>query len=116
MVLAPSTAPPLAPKMPPMSGAATLVPPNFSQVELPNWLGPYTATPVAGSESAETSAMVRLRQPVSVCHHGLWKKRLQPLPAPCHTVSAQPRSLESRTKCVPPTEITVGKSAGACTP
>ena len=51
-----------------MIGDATLVPPNT--VQPPEPYESYTATPVAGSATAETSAIVRLVQPVSVWNDG----------------------------------------------
>ena len=42
-----------------------------------------------GSATAATSPTVRLPQPLSVCHDGLAKTLLQPLPVPLHTVSLQ---------------------------
>ena len=51
------------------SGEATLVPPYTAQPFAPVvW---YTATPVFGSPTAETSASVRIEQPVSFCQLGL---------------------------------------------
>ena len=54
--------------MAPMIGEATLVPPNT--VQPPEPYVSYTATPVAGSATAETSATVRREQPVSVWNDG----------------------------------------------
>ena len=53
----------------------------------------YTATPVFGSATAETSATVRFAHPPSVCQDGLPMYALQPLPAPLQTVSVQPRGV-----------------------
>src|SRR5689334_21795574 len=102
--------------MPPTSGAATLVPPNTSQPALLRLTGPYTATPVLGSATAETSATVRFEQPASVCQVGLPNTVLQPLPAPLHTVSVQPRVLAAALSEVPPTAVTCGDDAGYSTP
>src|SRR5690349_19488781 len=103
--------------MPAMSGADTLVPPNLSQPELLRLTGAYTATPVFGSATAETSATVRWSaQPISVCHAGLAYTVLQPLPAPLHAVSLQPRALDPFLRLVPPTAITWGDEAGNSTP
>src|SRR5437016_2109233 len=115
MLLAASTVPPLAPKMPPTRGADTLVPPNTSQAD-PELTGPYTATPLAGDASAATSPIVRRAQRLSICHVGFSNTLLQPLPAPFQTASLQPRLLLSVWRYVPPTAITFGMSAGACTP
>jgi hypothetical protein len=52
----------------PMIGEATLVPPNT--VQPPEPYESYTATPVAGSATAETSAIVRREQPVSCWNEG----------------------------------------------
>src|SRR5690348_17229642 len=102
--------------MPPTRGAATLVPPNTSQPERFFATGPYTATPVLGSATAETSATVRFAQPVSVCQLGLAYVVLQPEPAPLHTVSLQPRAVAAVRSEVPPTAITCGDDAGNETP
>src|SRR5262245_29209698 len=97
-----------------MIGAETLVPPNTFQP--PSWKVSYTATPVAGSATAATSATVRLEQPLSLCHAGYASYSEQPLPAPLHTDSDQPRALESRTRLVPPTAVTYCDAAGYSTP
>src|SRR5204863_1770406 len=98
-----------------MIGAATLVPPNTRNAELPEPFGPNTATPVLGSATAETSAIVRREQPVSCCQLGLAYTVLQPLPAPLHTVSVQPRVLLAVLSDVPPTAVTCGDDAGNST-
>jgi hypothetical protein len=49
-------------------GAETLVPPNTSHP--PAWKVSYTDTPVLGSASALTSAIVRREQPASFCQVG----------------------------------------------
>src|SRR5689334_13627635 len=97
-----------------MIGAEALVPPYTAQPLKPNvW---YTATPVAGSETAATSATERIEQPVSVCQAGLASTIEQPLPGPpkelCHTVSDQPRALLAVTSEVPPTAVTYCDAAG----
>ena len=103
-----------------MIGDDTLVPPNTVQPPEPYWS--YTATPVAGSASAETSATVRCVQPVSVWNDGFVSYFEQPLPAPSlaevdHTVSVQPRALlVDLVSDVPPTEVTYGELAGNSTP
>src|SRR5205809_2453761 len=102
--------------MPPTSGADTLVPPNTIQPEAWRLVGPYTATPVLGSAIADTSAAARMLQPGSCCQLGLANTVLQPLPAPLHAVSLQPRALPSRTRWVPPTAVTCGDDAGYSTP
>ena len=98
------------------SGDDTLVPPNT--IHAVEWCvaGPNTATPVFGSATAETSASVRFAQPVSVCQLGLANTALQPLPAPLHAVSAQPRAVPERVRLVPPTAVTCGDDAGNWTP
>src|SRR5262245_3889280 len=102
--------------MPPMTGAATLVPPNTSQPERFFAVGAYTATPVLGSAIAETSATLRFEHPASVCQLGLPNTVLQPLPAPAHAVSLQPRALAAVLSEVPPTAVTCGDDAGNETP
>jgi hypothetical protein len=75
-----------------------------------------TATPVFGSATAETSATVRRAQPVSVCHAGFGSNALQPLPAPLHADSIQPRAFAAVVSDVPPTAVTSGEAAGYETP
>src|SRR5690349_7184816 len=95
-----------------MIGADALVPPTVI-----HWPMNITATPVFGSATAETSATVRRAQPVSVCQAGLGSKALQPLPAPLHALSRQPRVVvASRVSEVPPTAVTFGEDAGHETP
>ena len=53
---------------------------------------------------------------VSVCQDGLASYFEQPLPAPFHTVSVQPRERLSRLSVVPPTAVTYGEAAGYSTP
>src|SRR3954468_4182959 len=71
-----------------MIGADALVPPTVTHAPVKR-----TFTPVSGSATAETSPTVRLAQPASVCHVGLGSKALQPLPAPDHAHSVQPRAV-----------------------
>src|SRR5256885_7855600 len=68
-------------------GDEALVPPTV--VHSP-WT--WTATPVAGSATAEMSAMVRMPQCVSCCHAGFFVHAEQPEPAPRQAVSVQPRA------------------------
>src|SRR5262249_24951478 len=101
-----------------MIGDEALVPPYTAHPLKPNvW---YTATPVAGSATAATSATVRIEQPLSVCQAGLASTIEQPLPGPpkvlCQTDSDQPRALTSRTRAVPPTAVTYCDAAGYVTP
>src|SRR5581483_5130448 len=105
--------------MAPMIGDATLVPPNT--VQPPEPYESYTATPVAGSATAETSATVRLEQPVSCWNEGFGSTAEQPLPAPSveevdQTDSVQPRALLARDRLVPPTAVTYCDAAGYSTP
>src|SRR6266540_941530 len=72
-----------------MIGADTLVPPNTCHPGA--WKVSYTATPVRGSPTAETSATVRRAQPGSAWNTGLASNAEQPLPAPLHAVSVHPR-------------------------
>src|SRR6266487_659142 len=100
-----------------MIGAETLVPPNTNQPLRP-WKAVLsnTATPVFGSATALTSATVRRTQPLSVCQDGLVTKAEQPLPAPLHTVSLQPRLFDAVRRLVPPTAVTKRDAAGNSTP
>src|SRR4051812_49976277 len=97
-----------------MIGDETLVPPKTSQPPTP--YESYTETPVPGSATAETSATVRREQPLSLCHAGFGMTVEQPLPAPAHTVSDQPRALAAVTRWVPPTATTPADAAGYMTP
>ena len=102
----------------PTIGEATLVPPKT--VHPPEPYESYTATPVAGSASAETSATVRRTQPLSVWKAGFASYLEQPLPAPSvadvdQTDSVQPRALLARVSEVPPTAVTHGELAGYST-
>src|SRR5262249_4902395 len=73
----------------------------------------YTATPVAGSATAETSDAVRIPQCVSFCHDGLAIHAEHPDPARFHAVSVQPRAaVEDFFSVVPPTAMTVDSDAG----
>src|SRR5487761_1133744 len=92
-----------------MTGDATLVPPTSTQPPAPL---PYTATPVDGSATADTSATVRFWQPVSRCQAGLPSYAEQPDPVPCPPEAV----LVSRVTVVPPTEVTSGEAAGNTTP
>src|SRR5262245_47202317 len=98
-----------------MIGAEALVPPYTAQPVPPKvW---YTATPVGGSATADTSASARRVQPVvTVCQVGLVSKAEQPEPAPFHTVSVQPRALAAVTRWVPPTAVTNREVAGYSAP
>src|SRR5437868_5346230 len=68
----------------------------------------YTARPVPGSASAETSATLRRGQPASCCHAGLGSKSEHPLPDPLQAVSLKPRAVSSAVSVVPPTAVTYG--------
>src|SRR3954464_1635063 len=95
-----------------MIGADALVPPTVTHAPMKR-----TFTPVSGPATAETSATVRFAQPASVCQDGLGSKALQPLPAPDHADSVQPRAAEvSRVSDVPPTAVRNGEEAGYETP
>src|SRR3954454_4344370 len=98
-----------------MMGADALVPPNTSHPETPPYgVESYTATPVFGSATAETSAVALFEQPVLRCHRFWFVAYFeQPDPAPLQAVSRQPRAvLVSLNNDVPPTATTVGKAAG----
>ena len=116
-----------------MSGELRLVPPTWAQPSRPCatpssirtsqlLLDPqllyvsYTPRPELGSASAETSATVRLAQPVSCCQDGLGSYDEQPLPAPDHALSVQPRELDAWVSVVPPTAVTYCEAAGYSTP
>ncbi len=66
------------------------------------------ARPVAGSATADTSAMARPLQLViaEVCPAGAALRVVQPEPAPFQAVSAQPRAVLFFTSEVPPTAVT----------
>src|SRR5690348_16696354 len=100
-----------------MIGDETLVPPKTSQPPTPPNVS-YTATPVFGSATAETSASARLAQPVLKL---AWPESAalnaeQPLPAPLHPVSVQPRVPPPWVRWVPPTAVTKCDDAGNCAP
>ena len=67
---------------------------------------------MCGSPTADTSATLRLAQSGSVWKAGLSSNSEQPLPAPFHAVSAQPRPLPVRVSEVPPTAVTYFDDAG----
>jgi len=71
-----------------MIGDETLVPPNCSQPTLPllSAVESYTATPVLGSATAETSATVRFVQPASCCQDGFGSYAEHPEPVPPETL------------------------------
>src|SRR6476469_491073 len=117
-----------------MIGAATLVPPIIVQPRLPSYsVESYTATPVYGSASAETSATARRDpQPTAghaaklCCHVSAVKLALQPpppAPNPSGRPFRQPPSFRTLSRSqaldvafsfrrVPPTAITWGELAG----
>src|SRR5437763_340436 len=101
-----------------MNGEDSLVPPHTPQLDELRVAGPYTATPVLGSALAEMSASMRPPQAsvTPVCQLGLGWPRPQPLPAPFHADSDQPRVLPLRTRLVPPTATAPGAVAGHCAP
>src|SRR5690348_14349430 len=100
-----------------MIGEAKLVPPTLNHPECPRYVTvSYTAAPLEGSASAETSATVRRMHPLSFCHVGFGSKALQPLPAPAQTVSLRRVLLVLRVRVVPPTPVTYCDDAGYCTP
>ena len=96
--------------IPAISGAETLVPASVTQ---PPKVGLKTGMFVA---TAEMSEIVRPGQCASCCQAGLAIQAEQPLPAAasdcCQTRSCQPRRPCARASMVPPTEVTVGRSAG----
>jgi len=89
-----------------MIGEDALVPPTTCQ---PPW---YTATPVWGSPTAETSASMRFAQLLSVCQLGLGMTELQPLPPLFQAASAQPRDDDDCWSVVPPTASAPAELAG----
>src|SRR5438034_1518143 len=97
-----------------MMGAEALVPPNTAQPLPPKVRN--TATPVAGSATADTSATVLRGHPGSFCHGGFGDCAEHPEPAPFHAVSVQPRVLLDRRSEVPPTAVTNRELAGWMTP
>src|SRR5262249_60195078 len=71
------------------------------------------APPVRGSPTVATSATIRFAQPGSLCQVGLVCDLLQPLPAPLHAASVQPRVVVvDLVSVVPPTDRTNGDAAG----
>src|SRR3954453_3940460 len=95
-----------------MVGADAGVPPTVTHAPMKR-----TFTPVSGAATAETWENVRFPQPVSVCQDGLGSKALQPLPAPDHADSVQPRAVDVlRVSDVPPTAVRNGEEAGDETP
>ena len=72
----------------------------------------YTARPVSGSATADTSAVVRIWQFGSFCQRGFGIQAEQPLPDPAQADSAQPRPVVVRVSVVPPTATTVLSTAG----
>ena len=66
-------------------GDATLVPPRTIHPDSP--YVSYTATPLDGAASAETSFISRQGQAWLVCHDGFLRERTQPLPVPCQALS-----------------------------
>src|SRR5256714_8701928 len=91
-----------------MIGDEALVPPTT--IQSPPW---YTATPVAGSATAEMSEAVRVPQCVSCCHDGFAIQPEHPDPAPCQALSVQPpAAVVDFFMVVPPTAMTVDRDAG----
>ena len=98
-----------------MIGEEALVPPKTVKPVPPKVT--LTATPVRGSATADTSALaLRAHWVAAVCQAGLGFTVEQPLPAPLHAVSFQPRALASRVSEVPPTAVTCESDAGYSTP
>src|SRR5450759_1620017 len=98
-----------------MIGAEALVPPKTIHPDEPLYaVESYTATPVFGSATAETSAIARLAQPVlaeeAAARAVLYSEH--PEPAPDQTVSVQPRVLPALLRLVPPTAVTYEDDAG----
>src|SRR5215467_168176 len=100
-----------------MIGADALVPPTSSQVP-PVPKVSYTATPVLGPATAETSLLARRAHWVATpaCQDGLASTAEQPEPVPLQTVSAQPRVVAALVSEVPPTAVTNREAAGYSTP
>ena len=68
-------------------------------------------------EGVVAHVMYRHRgHPVSLWKAGFFSYAEQPLPAPLHAVSDQPRALLAGNKLVPPTLVTDGDEAGHSTP
>ena len=74
----------------------------------------YVATPVSGSATIATSAVLRPLQPVDFCHAGaVVLIELQPETLIINAVSNQPRVPgPPLVKVVPPTAMTPGSEAG----
>lgn len=91
-----------------ISGEDRLVPPYWAHDEVVLLLGAYTANPVCGSATAETSAEARLPHPVpNVAAAGNAALTLeQPDPEPDQADSPHPRALVFLTNDVPPTAVT----------
>src|SRR4051795_2336837 len=101
-----------------MIGADALVPPKTSQPAAPRYaVESYTATPVFGSATADTSASALPEHCVAlVCQAGFALRVEQPLPAPDQADSVKPRAFDARCRLVPPTATTESKEAGEPTP
>src|SRR5579859_4025415 len=97
---------PIAVKAAAMIGDDALVPPTTCQPPQ------YTATPVCGSPTAETSDSTRILHPVSFCHAGFEMTPLHPLPPLLQADSAQPRDDADCCSDVPPTASTPALVAG----
>src|SRR5690242_15175806 len=78
----------------------------------------YTDTGVEQAPTAATSLVMRPAQPESFCQAGFGHVTLQPLPVPRpserspHTFSLKPRAPPAFFSVVPPTAVTVGRTAG----
>ena len=96
-------------------GDEALVPPTTDQAP-PVASLQYTATPVSGSATADTSVSMRFVQLASVCQLGLVISALQPLPPLLQAPSAQPRDDVEVVSDVPPTATTPAEVAGYETP
>src|SRR5262249_56290301 len=85
-------------------GEDALVPPTSSQVP-PVPKVSYTATPVLGSATAETSLLARRAHWVATpaCQDGLASTAEQPEPVPLQTASAQPPLVAPLVSQAPPT-------------
>src|SRR5437763_9384155 len=96
-------------------GADALVPPQTVQPVSPYvW---YTATPVYGSATADTSASPRpVRVVLPVCQVGFDSYAEQPEPEPFQADSVQPRAVPLRVSEVPPTVVTYRDEAGNSAP
>src|SRR5436190_16987505 len=99
-----------------MNGAAALVPPNTIQPGSPPSVS-YTATPVFGFDTDETSAIVLRPHAPGSCQPGLGSYDEQPLPAPDQAVSLQPRVVVVACDSdVPPVAVTYCEAAGYSAP